>query len=207
MNETVWERRRVYDPVLRVIHWWNALALAALLATGWSAELVEHGRWAGAVSQLHILLGYGLVTGLAARLAWGIVGPRHARFTDLWHPRAWLDVLRLRRRRRGGRFGHDELASLAYLAVYALLAAMAATGLALAAIEHGIGPLAALIGEMAWLKKPFAEPHEAIATVLAAFVVIHIGALVVHERLERNQVARSMLTGIQYRRREEGGHA
>lgn len=207
MDATVWERRRVYDPVLRIVHGWNALVLAALLATGWSTELVEHGPWADVLWRVHVLLGYGLVIGLVARAVWGVVGPRHARFADLWHPRAWVDAVRLQRPRATRRFGHDELASIVYLAVYALLAAMAVTGLALAAIEHDTGPLAGPLGDAAWLRKAFGEPHEAMATMAAAFVGVHVIALIVHERLQRNRIAQSMLTGFQYRRREESGHA
>lgn len=207
MERTTWERRKVYDPALRFIHGWNALALIALLATAWSSGLFEHGPYEAALWKTHIVLGYGLVIGIAARLAWGLVGPRYARFSDLWHPRVWLDTLRTRRLRASGRFGHNEFASLAYLAVYALLVTMAVTGLALAAIEYGTGPLAPMLGDMAWLRKLFKEPHEAIATALAIFVGIHAAALFVHEKRDGNRIARSMFTGEQCRRREETGHA
>jgi cytochrome b len=201
------ERRRVYDPALRAMHWWNAGAIVALLATAWSSELFEHGPVERTLWQAHIWLGYALIVGVAARVAWGIVGPRYARFADLWHPRAWGAALRLRYATAASRFGHDPLASLAYLAVYALLGAMAVSGLALAAIEHGAGPLAPALGDMAWLKHLFSEPHEAIATTLAAFVGVHLTMLGVHQYRDRNGIAASMLTGLQYRRREETGHA
>jgi len=207
MSDASWDRRKVYDPALRLIHWWNALAIVALLATAWSSDLFEHGPYERTLWQVHIVLGYALVTGLAARLVWGLVGPRHARFSDLWHPRAWLDAIRLRRFAAAPRFGHDAFASLAYLAVFVLLAAMAVTGLALAAIEHGTGPLAGVLGDMVWLKKVFKEPHEAIATVLAVFVGLHWAMLVVHERRDGNRIARSMISGVQYRRRGEAGRA
>ena len=207
MKTTVWEQRKVYDPALRIIHWWNALALVALLATAWSSELFERGPYEAVLWQIHIVLGYGLVIGLVARFTWGIVGPRHARFSDLWHPRAWLDALRRLRVRSSQRFGHNEFASLAYLVVYALIGTMVATGLALAAIQHTTGPLAGVLGDMVWLKKVFREPHEAVATALAVFVGMHVAALVLHERLERNHIARSMLSGTQYRRRGEAPHA
>ncbi len=204
MNEhDEWQRRRVYDPVLRSIHGWNALVLVALLASGWSAELVEHGPAEAVIWNLHIVAGYGLVIGLVARLAWGLVGPRHARLADLWHPRCWLAALKQRRIPRSHRFGHNEYASLAYLAVYALLVTMGATGLALAAVGHGVGPLAGPLGDLVTLEELFKEPHEAIATLLALFVGAHLAALVIHERLEGNRIAASMVTGVQFRRPRE----
>ncbi len=203
MREGDWEARRVYDPVLRFIHAWNALALVALLATGWLADAFERGPNEALLWDAHIVLGYGLIVGLVARVLWGLVGPRHARFSDLWHPRTWIEVVRQRTIRTSRRFGHNELASLAYLGVYAFILAMGSTGLALAAIEHGVGPLSEWLGDATWLKKVFKEPHEAISTALALFVGVHLIALVVHEWLERNHLARSMLTGIQFRRREQ----
>jgi cytochrome b len=205
-HDSDWEARRVYDPVLRFMHAWNALALIALLATGWLADVFERGPNEALLWKAHILLGYGLIVGLVTRALWGVVGPRHARFSDMWHPRVWIDVVRNRMIRASRRFGHNELASLAYLGVYALILAMGATGLALAAIEHGVGPLSEWLGDATWLKKIFKEPHEAISTVLALFVGVHLIALVVHEWLERNHLAGSMLTGIQYRRREQHDH-
>lgn len=206
MERNGWERRRVYDPVLRLIHGWNALALLALLATGWSAELFEHGPREAQVWNLHIVLGYSLIVGLVARIAWGLVGPRYARLSDLWHPRSWLGLLRRWKLPLSHRFGHNEYASLAYLAVYSLLATMGITGLALAATGYGVGPLAGWLGDRATLEELFKEPHEVVATLLALFVAVHLIALVVHERLERNQTARSMLTGFQFRRRGEAEH-
>jgi cytochrome b len=147
-----------------------------------------------------------LVTGLAARVTWGFVGPRHAQFRDLWHPRSWLDILRRPRLPVSHRFGHNEYASLVYLAVYALLAIMGVTGLALAAIAHDVGPLVALLGTRQVPEDLVGEPHEFIATLLALFVAAHLVALIVHERLESNRTARSMLTGVQFRRRAEARH-
>lgn len=206
MRDSEWETRRVYDPALRFMHAWIASMLVALLATAWVADIFERGPNEAMVWDAHIVLGYGLIVGLVMRVLWGIVGPRHARFSDLWHPEVWLDVARSWRIRASQRFGHNELASLAYLGVYALLFAMAATGLALAAIEHGVGPLSGWLADAVWLKKLFKEPHEAMATVLALFVGVHLVALVVHERLERNHLARSMLTGIQFRPRRQSQH-
>lgn len=199
MSHLCYERQKVYDGVLRLIHLWNALAVATLMLTGAMSDLFEHGATEKALWQIHILLGYGLLLGLAARLAWGIVGPEHARFSDMWHPSAWRQALLAFKLKTAHRFGHHPLASAAYLAVYGLLLVMAATGLGLAAIEHNSGPLAAMLGDSVWLKDLFKEPHELIYGVLIGFVVIHIAALIWHEAVEKTPLAQSMVSGYQYR--------
>lgn len=199
MEETfTYQRRKVYDGILRLIHAWNGLAIVFLIATVWLSELFEEGVGEKTLWQLHAYLGYALVVGLAARLAWGLVGPRHARFSDMWHPAQWWLAARHMSLKTPARFGHDALASGVYLAIYILLLAMAATGLALAAIELSMGPLTLWLGDAAWLKEVFEEPHEAIYYVLMAFVAAHVGALIWHEGTEKTPLAQSMVSGYQY---------
>lgn len=147
-----YRRRKVYDPVLRLIHLWNGLAILFLMTTIWLSELFEKGVGEDTLWQLHIYLGYALLVGIVARLAWGFVGPHHARFSDMWHPAAWWNAIRHRDFQVKPRFGHHALASAAYLLVYGLLIVMAVTGLGLAAIEHSMGPFNAWFGDVAWLE-------------------------------------------------------
>ncbi len=204
----VLQKRKVYDPTLRLIHAWNALAVLALGATALAGEAFGHGATRDRLWSVHILAGYALAVGLAARLAWGLVGPGSARFADMWHPAAWTRMALSRRLVPSRRYGHDELASLAYLAVYAVLAVMAGTGLALAAIEQGAGPLAPWLFDSLWLEDLVEEPHEALAWLVGGFVLLHFAGLIYHERIERLPTAQSMLTGYQYRpTAEEVGHA
>lgn len=198
METLNYRRQQVYDPVLRIIHAWNGISILFLMATVWLSDLFDKGVGEDTLWQLHIYLGYGLILGLAARLAWGIAGPQHARFSDLWHPSAWRRAVRTRNFRSAPRFGHDTLASGVYLTVYLLLVVMAVTGLGLAAAEHSMGPLNAWFGDMAWAEDIFEEPHEAIFYVLMGFVVVHIAALIWHERKDKTPLAQSMVSGYQY---------
>lgn len=199
METLSYRRQKVYDPVLRIIHAWNGLSILFLMVTVWLSELFDQGADEKTLWQMHIYLGYALVVGIVARLTWGIAGPRHARFSDMWHPAAWWNAVRHLNLRAAPRFGHNALASGVYLLVYLLLAVMAVTGLGLAAVEHGMGPLNAWLGDMAWLKEAFEEPHETIYNLLIAFVVVHIAALVWHERHDRTPLAQAMVSGYQYR--------
>lgn len=199
MSQICYERQKIYDGILRLIHAWNGLAVISLILTGAVSDLFGHGAGEKALWQIHILFGYGLLVGLTARLAWGLVGPQHARFSDMWHPSAWWRAVRSFSLKTTPHFGHHPLASAAYLAVYSLLLIMAATGLGLAAIEHNTGPLASMLGDSVWLKEIFKEPHEVIYSLLIGFVVIHIGALIWHETVGKTPLAQSMVSGFQYR--------
>jgi len=198
MQTLNYRRLKVYDPVLRIIHAWNGLSILFLLSTVWLSELFEKGPGEETLWTLHIYLGYALVTGIVARLIWGVAGPKHARFSDMWHPAAWLQTLRTRKLHGAPRFGHHRLASGAYLVVYLLLTTMAMTGLGLAAIEHSMGPLNIWIGDMPWLEDIFEEPHEFIYNLIIAFVIVHIAALIWHENKDQTPLAQSMVTGYQY---------
>jgi len=198
METMTYRRTKVYDPALRLIHLWNGLAIIFLMITIWLSDLFDKGVGEDMLWQLHIYIGYALVVGIIARLAWGLIGPQHARFTDMWHPAAWWDAVRNFNLKTKPRFGHHTLASGIYLLVYLLLAVMAITGLGLAAVEHSTGPLNPWIGDMTWLKDLFEEPHELIYYGLMAFVIAHITALIWHEHKEKTPLAQAMVTGYQY---------
>ena len=43
MQSISYHRVKIYDPVLRLIHAWNALALLMLMVTAWTSALFEPG--------------------------------------------------------------------------------------------------------------------------------------------------------------------
>ncbi|HEX8987511.1 MAG TPA: cytochrome b/b6 domain-containing protein [Rhodocyclaceae bacterium] len=205
MNAPAFSERRAFDPLLRLIHAWNALAIVGLGLSAQLAEAFEHGPWEDVIWRSHVQFGYALVGGLALRLVWGLVGPEFARWADLWHPRAWSQVLR-GRFAIPPRFGHDAKASAAFLALYAVLLLMAATGLPLAAVEFGMGPFAGVLDESSGLKHLLKEPHEAGFALVLGFIALHLGALAYHRFVLGAPVGQAMVTGMQ-RLPQETNHA
>lgn len=195
--------QRVFDPLLRILHWTLALSIVALVATSQLAEAFEHGPYEDALWNLHILSGYVLAAGLLTRVLWGLVGPASARWRDLWHPSVWKASVTRLRLPAGHRAGHDPIASLAYLFAYGLMALMAATGLGLAASEFQAGPLAGWLGGAAWLEDVLEDPHEVGFALLLGFIGLHLAALVYHQ-FRGERVAQSMITGKQYLDAESG---
>jgi len=188
---------RVFDPLLRSLHWAIALSVVTLIASSQLAEAFEDGPYETAIWNLHLLAGYGLTAALLARLLWGLVGPTNALWHDLWHPAIWKDSLKRLRLPAAHRVGHDPIASLAYLFAYGVMALMVVTGLGLAASEFQAGPLAAWLGNASWLEDVMEDPHEAGFVLLLGFVGLHMAALVFHQ-LRGERVAQSMVTGKQY---------
>ena len=205
METVSFHRAKVYDPFLRLIHAWNGISILFLIVTVWLSDLFEPGIGGKTLWTLHIYLGYALVCGLFVRFVWGTVGPKHSRFSDMWHPAAWWRAMINLNLKSTPRIGHDELASGVYWLVYLLLLAMAVTGISLAAIEHSMGPLDGWIGDMPWLKEIFEEPHEVIYNLLMVFVVAHVAALIWHETKDKTPLAQAMVSGYQYQSTTEKG--
>jgi cytochrome b561 len=189
--------RRVYDPLLRALHWSIVLTILALVVTSQLAEAFEDGAWEDTLWNLHILSGYGLSAALLARVLWGLVGPASARWHDLWHPSVWKNALTQLRLPSAHRVGHDPIASLAYLFAYGVMTLMVVSGLGLAASEFNTGPLAAWLGQAGWLEDVMEDPHEFGFALMLGFIGLHMAALVFHQ-LRGERVAQSMVTGKQY---------
>ena len=203
------ERRKVYDPLLRLIHWTMALSVTGLALTGLvAAELVEDNQaLEKAMWSVHIWMGWVLSGSLAVRLLWALAGPQHARWRELWQWQAWRQRLAALRNRTASdaapasaSWGHDSVAALAYLGFFALVALMALSGLVLAAVEHNAGPLAPNWLDRFEVAEPLEEIHEIAAWLIVAFVGVHLTALIYHERREGRPLAQAMLSGYQYRR-------
>lgn len=86
MSELEYRYYTVWDPLLRGLHWWNALTLLALVALGTAGLFLGdalEGPLHDTLTYTHALFGYLFGAGLLARLLWLFVGPREARLGDL----------------------------------------------------------------------------------------------------------------------------
>lgn len=163
---------RVWDPFVRIFHW--------LVAGGCAVDLtlLDDGKLA------HRWIGYGVLALVAIRLLWGIVGTRHARFTDFVPgPQALLAYLGALLHGREPRFvGHNPAAAVMILALLALLVAIGATG--------WMQTLDAFWG-IEWVE----TLHGALANLLIALVAIHVAAAVLESLRHRENLVLAMITG------------
>lgn len=169
---------RVWDPFVRLFHW--SLVGCVLL----NLCVLEKGegphRWVGYVAA-------GLVL---ARIVWGFIGPRHARFSDFFPtPRRLAAHLRALREGRHVRYlGHNPLGALMMLALMALVLALGLTGW-LQGIDTYWG--------QAWLE----ELHEALVNALMLATGLHATAALVMGQFEDVSLVRAMFTGVKRFRR------
>ena len=179
------------------------LAITGLLASDGEVDSASAYLW-----DQHMFFARFLFIGVTGRLAWGIVGPEHARFRSLIHLNAWRKSLKEKKMMTAdGDFGHHPQASLSYIGFYLIVTLMVVTGYYLAASKHGFGPLTDYFFDDLEYQGPVKKAHEFGWWFIAFFVVTHVGALVFHEWLDKIPLAQSMISGFQYRTKKEKNDA
>jgi cytochrome b len=178
--------RLVWDLPLRACHW----LLAACMAGSWAThELgVQWFAW-------HVRFGYATLVLVAFRIAWGFVGPRHARFAGfLRGPRAVLGYLRaLRRGEATPSVGHNPLGALSVVAMLALLLVQAVTGLFANDEIFNTGPLYGYVQDAQ--SDRLSGLHGRNFDRLLVLVGLHVAAVAWYRWRLRVDLVRPMWTG------------
>lgn len=192
---------RVWDPLVRIGHWVLVAAFAAAYLTEGEPEWLH--SWAGYLIAATVLL----------RVAWGFVGPRHARFADfVTGPAAVLRYLRdLPAGRAPRHLGHSPAGGAMTLALLVMLGLTALSGMATLAAEEGRGPLAGLVATTpeavgsVWDEdeedgreeagEVWEDLHEVTANLTLLLIVLHLGGVALASALHHENLPRSMLTG------------
>jgi cytochrome b len=177
--------RLVWDLPLRIFHW----LLAACVGGSWLTH--ELGTmwfpWHMRVGCLTLVL-------LAFRLAWGFVGPLHARFASfLRGPRATLAYLRARGSEGQGSAGHNPLGGLAVVAMLALLLLQAVTGLFANDDIFNSGPLFGYVTKAQ--SDALTSLHKQNFDWLLLLIGLHLAAIGYYQFVKRIDLLRPMLTG------------
>jgi cytochrome b len=175
----------IWDPLVRLFHWSLVLTFVAAYASG--------EEWLA----LHVPAGYAIGALLVFRMVWGIVGPRHARFSDFVRSpaaiRAYLkDLVRLRAPRY---LGHNPAGGAMVVALLASLAVTTVSGLALYGSAEFAGPLQGLVSHAPFWADVLEGLHEAAANVTVLLIVLHVGGVLVSSVLHRENLVRAMING------------
>ncbi|MGD2020699.1 MAG: cytochrome b/b6 domain-containing protein [Thiohalocapsa sp.] len=177
---------RVWDPLVRIFHW----ALVAAFATAFIVEDDLLG--------VHVWAGYLVLALIAVRLVWGIVGTRHARFSDFVRgPRQVLTYLRESLRLSAPRhLGHNPLGGAMVVALLALVGVTGLTGMALYGAQELSGPLAGLMsGTPPAVGEALEETHEVLANLTLVFIAVHVAGVLFSSFAHRENLIGSMFTG------------
>jgi len=164
----------IWDLPVRIFHlvFAGGIATAAFIALALDDD--------GALFPHHAMIGLAVGVALLLRLAWGFVGPRHARFASFaFGPRVVVRYLRAALSGRGERHaGHNPGAAHGIFAMFALFTALAATGLAVATGNDAAE-----------------QAHEFLAYAMLAAIGAHLAGLALHTVTHRELIAASMITG------------
>lgn len=198
---------KVWDPVVRVFHW--SLALFFIISY-LSSDLED--------SPIHPLSGYAIVVLLMIRLVWGIVGTKHARFSDFIYSRAEISAYAksLISGKAKRYLGHNPLGGLMIFLLFASLTMTTLTGMLYYGAEEGKGPLAGAIAQQSiqmpalistahaddddhehgdekyeWLE----EVHEFFGNFTLFLVLIHLAGVFVESVLHKESLVRAMWNG------------
>lgn len=172
MNDRSLQPIRTWDAPVRVFHWLMVLCFAGAWLTA------ESDRWL----PVHLTLGYTMAGLVVFRLLWGVVGTRHARFSDFVRGPAAVAryVQSLLRGRPQHHAGHNPAGGWAILALLALTTLTTLLGWATLQQIGGHG---------------MEEAHEAVAGLMLAVVVVHVGGVLLGSWLHRENLVGAMLTG------------
>jgi cytochrome b len=166
------ETVQVWDLPLRVWHW----LLAVLVLVAWVTPNV-HDR-------LHRLAGYAVLGLLAFRLIWGLIGTRHSRFRSLGARLRAMPayVWKLRHGRTGRYLGLNPAGTAMQLALLFTLIVSAVTGAMQVTVRFfGVW----------WVE----DTHAYLSDAVIVLVVVHVAGVVMVSRLQRENLARAMITG------------
>ncbi|MEA2776486.1 MAG: hypothetical protein QOF90_1892 [Acetobacteraceae bacterium] len=175
---------KVWDLPVRLFHW----SIVVLILAAWLSQ--EFDRM-----NLHMWIGYTILTLVLFRVVWGIIGSDTARFRRFLRSpvAAFRHLAHIRRREPDLEIGHNAAGGWMVLVMLALLGVQAGTGLFSNDDANTEGPLMHLVGKgrSDWLS----HIHSLNFTFIEIVIVLHVLAIVTYAVLKRQNLVRPMLTG------------
>jgi len=177
---------RVWDLPTRLFHW----VLAVLIVVSVVTQYIG-----GNAMTWHFRSGYAVLTLVAFRILWGIVGPRYARFSSfLYGPSTILGYVR--GKDATGRLGHNPLGGLSVFVLLGAVLTQAVTGLYANDDIAWDGPMVKFISKelsdkITWFHK------DVSATAIFVLVGLHLLAILFYRFVKKRNLTRPMLTGDQ----------
>jgi len=178
----------VWDSLVRIFHW--SLAVFFLLA--YFSE--------GSRSELHAHAGYTVVLLLLFRIIWGLIGSQFARFREfvVWPGKSLRYFVALLRGKSESYLGHNPAGAAMIVALLLCVFLTGLSGVVLFALE-GSGPLANTF-VISWPGNTVEQVHEIFANLSLVLVVIHVLGVMYSSYRERENLAKSMITGTKKNR-------
>jgi cytochrome b len=163
---------RVWDPFVRIFHW----SLVGLFVFAWATG----DEW----EKLHIKVGYVIAGLVAARVVWGLVGTRHARFSDfVYSPAATLGFLRDSVFLRAKRYlGHNPAGGAMVIALVVAIGVICTTGYMMTM-------------DAFWGAQWVEDTHKIAVNITLGLVALHVIGVIFASVEHKENLVRSMITG------------
>lgn len=178
------QRIKVWDAPVRLFHW----AIVVLIAAAWATQ--EYDRM-----DLHVLVGYTILTLLLFRVIWGFIGSDTARFTRFLRSpaEAFRHLGRLHRREADREVGHNAAGGWMVLVMLALIAVQAGTGLFANDDGDTEGPLMQFVSKR---RSDFlSHIHAVNFSFIEIAIVLHVVAVAAYAVFKRQDLVRPMIVG------------
>ncbi|WP_158683455.1 cytochrome b/b6 domain-containing protein [Pseudoalteromonas sp. T1lg24] len=167
---------RIYDLPTRIFHW---LFAASFIVAFSIANLVDDEL---AIFAYHMIAGATLGLCIVWRFIWGLIGTKHARFSDyVLKPKTLICYLKesLTKHKKSW-IGHNPASSWAAIVMMLLAFFLIVSGILMTT-----GPFNEAIEEL----------HELAANAFMLVVVLHILGVLVHTVKQQDPIAKSMISG------------
>ena len=224
-SHLLFKRLYVWELPVRLFHLVNALCIAALAATGLvlsgpmapaMAQEASFQYWFGTVRFVHFLSAWVFTINLVARVYWGFVGNRYARWREYvpTTKACWREVKEVLRvdifqtQQEGHiQIGHNRVAGTSYLALFFVSLFQIATGFALyGPMSHSwAGKAFAWIVPLMGSEAAVRQWHHAMTWVFILFTLVHVYLVFYHDFVEGRGTASSMVGGWKFEREDELG--
>ena len=195
------KQQNVWDIAIRLFHWTLVITFVIAYLTGEDESLV------------HVYSGYIILGLVIFRIIWGLIGSKHARFSDFVF--SSKETISYAKSMMSGTprhyWGHNPLGALMVFALLITLLLTTITGLKVYGIE-GHGPLAETpnsyfisnanaSGSMEQNNEDseeeefWEEIHEFFANLMLVLIALHIAGVLVSSKLENENLVKAMITG------------
>ncbi|KXS32939.1 MAG: CybP [Candidatus Gallionella acididurans] len=173
----------VWDVPTRVFHWLQALSFGVAYLTAFSERMRNY----------HVALGYILLGLIVFRLLWGFVGTRYARFRSfLFNPKEIFSYLLTMVKGRPAHYpGHNPAGSVSVWLLLALGLFICVTGVL--ALQDDASDLVV-------------ELHGLATNVMLGVIALHLVGVLMSSLLHRENLVRSMFSGLKSAESEKGIH-
>ena len=171
-NHTETIRIRVWDRLVRLFHW----SLALSFTVAWLS--------ANSLENVHIWAGFAAAALILARVAWGVVGTRHARFSQFVRsPRSVFTYLKAIARGGEQRYiGHNPAGGAMVIALILATGATSVSGWALTT-------------DAFWGDARMQALHNGLANGLLLMVCVHLIGVMLASFRHRENLVVAMISG------------